>query len=66
MESLDISAAWLSLVWIALALGVAWLLSVLAERDAAASQPDQPSLPEGVTGATTTGHENSHIPGTSS
>jgi hypothetical protein len=66
MESLDISAAWLSVVWIVLAIGAAWLLSVLAERDSAASRPDQPSLPEGRTGATTPGHENSHIPGTSS
>jgi hypothetical protein len=42
MESLDFSAAWLSLAWIALAFGAGWLLNVLAERDSANSLPDRP------------------------
>jgi hypothetical protein len=51
MESADIMAIWISLGWIALAFGAAWLLNLVAERDAAASEPDQP--------------EKTHIPGTS-
>jgi hypothetical protein len=42
MELADITAIWLSLGWIALAFGAAWLLNVVAERDSAASEPDQP------------------------
>ncbi len=51
MDLVDITAIWLSLAWIALAFGAAWLLNLVAERDSAASQPDQP--------------EKTHIPGTS-
>jgi hypothetical protein len=42
MDLADIAAIWLSLGWIALAFGAAWLLNVVAERDSAASEPDQP------------------------
>jgi hypothetical protein len=51
MESADIAAICISLGWIALAFGVAWLLNLAAERDAASSQPDQ--------------SEKTHISGTS-
>ena len=42
MDLADITAIWVSLGWIALAFGAAWLLNVVAERDSAASEPDQP------------------------
>jgi hypothetical protein len=55
MESLDMSTAWFSLVWIALAFGAAWLLNMLAERDAAASQPEQPFTQQSRKEAAVTG-----------
>jgi hypothetical protein len=51
MDLADITAIWVSLAWIALAFGAAWLLNLVAEHDSAASEPDQP--------------EKTHIPGTS-
>jgi len=62
MESLDISAIWLSLVWIALAFAAAWLLNLLAERDSAASRPDR-LIPDEREKLRRT--KKSHIPGTS-
>jgi hypothetical protein len=46
MAFLDITSVWITLAWIALAFATAWLLTFLAERDSAASEPDEQSRKE--------------------